>query len=57
MEPSRLDKLRDKRHDGTYRTLINLRQGRHEYDFLVDGVWLLDPGNSSYLHANVIDVA
>jgi 1,4-alpha-glucan branching enzyme len=55
-KPSRLDKLRDKRHDGTYRTLVNLHTGRHEYDFLVDGVWLMDPGNAAHLHANVMDV-
>jgi hypothetical protein len=36
--------------------LINLQPGRHEYDFLVDGVWLLDPANDTHPHAKVMDV-
>jgi hypothetical protein len=32
-KPSRLDRLRDKRHDGTYRTLINLHPGHTNTTF------------------------
>jgi hypothetical protein len=42
-KPSRFDKLRDRRGDGTYRTLLRLKKGRHEYNFLVDGAWVSDP--------------
>jgi 1,4-alpha-glucan branching enzyme len=38
--PCGFDKLRDRRRDGTFRTLLMLRKGRHEYKFLVNGEWL-----------------
>ena len=38
-KPSGLHKLRDGNRDGTYGTLLMLRTGRHEYRFLVNGVW------------------
>ena len=38
-KPSGLHKLRDGNRDGTYGTLLMLRPGRHEYRFLVNGVW------------------
>ena len=42
-KPSGSDRLRDKNHDGSYRTLLQLRSGRHEYKFLVNGKWLINP--------------
>jgi 1,4-alpha-glucan branching enzyme len=54
-KPSRFDKLRDKRNDGNYRTLLKLKKGRHEYNFLVDGAWLSDPEDST--NNNALDVA
>jgi hypothetical protein len=54
--PSRFDQLRDRWRDGTYRTLISLHAGRHEYDFRVDGVWQMDPLGATHLHAKVLDV-
>lgn len=56
-KPSRFHQLRDRRRDGTYRTLINLLPGRHEYDFLVDGVWQMDPFSSTHVNAKVVDLA
>ena len=38
-KPSGLHKLRDGNRDGTFGTLLNLRTGRHEYKFLVNGEW------------------
>jgi hypothetical protein len=53
-KPSRFDKLRYTRHEGTYRTLLKLKKGRHEYNFLVNGEWLSDPAIST--NNTVIDV-
>jgi hypothetical protein len=39
-KPSGFDKLRDKKHDGNYSTLMQIRKGRHQYKFLVDGLWM-----------------
>jgi hypothetical protein len=39
-KPSGFDRLRDRKRDGTFRTLLQLRRGRHEYKFLVNGEWL-----------------
>jgi Glycogen recognition site of AMP-activated protein kinase len=41
--PSRFDQLRDRNRDGTYRTLLKLRKGPHEYGFRVDGEWRSGP--------------
>jgi hypothetical protein len=41
--PSRFDKLRDKRRDGSYRLLRQVKKGRHELRFLVNGNWRLNP--------------
>ena len=41
-KPSGLHKLRDGNRDGTFGTLLKLRKGRHEYKFLVNGVWRSD---------------
>jgi 1,4-alpha-glucan branching enzyme len=54
-KPSRFDKLRDRRADGNYRTLLKLKRGHHEYNFLVNGAWLSDPRDSSNNNAlNVV---
>jgi 1,4-alpha-glucan branching enzyme len=53
-KPSRFDKLRDRRDDGAYHTLLKLKKGRHEYNFLVNGAWLSDPGVST--NNSVIEV-
>ena len=42
-KPSISDKLRDKKHEGRYRTLLKVRLGRHEYRFRVNGAWLINP--------------
>ena len=42
-KPSCFHKLRDKKRDGSYRTLLQIKKGRHEYKFLVNGKWLFDP--------------
>jgi 1,4-alpha-glucan branching enzyme len=61
-KPSGFDRLRDKKHDGSYRTLLQLKKGRHEYKYLVNGGWLLNPAFSSSVAGesaavnNVIDV-
>ena len=62
-KPSCFHKLRDKKRDGSYRTLLQIKKGRHEYRFLVNGQWLLDPtlpvsasGEEATLN-NVMDVA
>jgi 1,4-alpha-glucan branching enzyme len=41
-KPSGFDKLRDRKRDGTFRTLLQLRKGRHEYKYQVNGEWLSD---------------
>jgi Glycogen recognition site of AMP-activated protein kinase len=43
-KPSKFDKLRDKRRDGSYRLLRQMKKGRHEFRFLVNGSWCLNPG-------------
>jgi hypothetical protein len=42
-KPSCFHRLRDKKRDGSYRTLLQLKKGRHEYRFLVNGEWLFNP--------------
>lgn len=54
-KPSSLHKLRDGNRDGTFGTLLKLRVGRHEYKFLVNGVWRSasdDPARN-----NIVNVA
>ena len=53
-KPSRFDKLRERKQEGTYRTLLKLHKGRHEYNFRVNGAWLSDPEDS--MHNSVLDV-
>ena len=36
-KPSGCHQLRDRKHDGVYRTLLQIRQGAHEYKYLVNG--------------------
>ena len=36
-KPSRFHQLRDRHHDGTYRTLLQIQKGAQEYRYLVDG--------------------
>ncbi len=62
-KPSCFDRLRDKKRDGSYRTLLQVKKGRHEYKFLVNGKWLLNadlpvsaPGSDATVN-NTIDVA
>jgi hypothetical protein len=62
-KPSRFDKLRDRRRDGSYRLLRQIKTGRHELRFLVNGSWrlnpalpVLDPGNDA-APSNVMNVA
>ena len=33
--------------DGTFRTRMNLRSGRYQYKFVVDGLWFSDPAGPS----------
>lgn len=33
--------------DNTWRTSLNLKPGRYEYKFVVDGNWITDPKNSN----------
>lgn len=36
-------------NDGIWRTVLGLDPGRHEYRFIVDGVWGEDPGNPDHV--------
>jgi 1,4-alpha-glucan branching enzyme len=52
-KPSGLHKLMDGNRDGTFGTLLKLRLGRHEYRFLVNGVWRSerdDPARNSVVN-------
>jgi 1,4-alpha-glucan branching enzyme len=61
-KPSGLDKMRDRKHVGRYRTLLQLKKGRHEYRFLVNGTWLTNPDlpqsgpDTNVPRNNVVDV-
>lgn len=35
--------LRDQNGDGIFSTVIPLPPGRHEYKFVINGVWCIDP--------------
>jgi 1,4-alpha-glucan branching enzyme len=35
--------MKDKNGSGRYSTVVFLPRGRHEYKFLVDGKWCVDP--------------
>ncbi len=39
----------ERQDDGTWRTSFELNAGRHEYKFVVDGVWCCEPGNEDGL--------
>ena len=54
-KPSSLHKLRDGNRDGTFGTLLKLRLGRHEYRYLVNGVWLSEPDDPT--RNSVVNVA
>ncbi|MFA4989360.1 MAG: isoamylase early set domain-containing protein [Candidatus Omnitrophota bacterium] len=34
---------------GNWMVKVNLKPGRHEYKFVVDGVWMSDPRCTSYI--------
>ena len=34
---------------GNWAVKVNLKPGRHEYKFFVDGQWMADPGCKSYV--------
>lgn len=36
-------RMKDKNGDGIYRSSVLLKRGRHEYKFIVNGVWCGDP--------------
>ncbi len=36
-KPSCFHQLRDRHHDGIYRTLLQIKTGTHEYGYLVNG--------------------
>lgn len=48
------------RHNGVWTTKIELDAGKYEYKFVVDGVWIVDPGNPNHVyegnHNSVIEV-
>jgi len=35
--------------DGLWKTVVDIRPGEYEYRFIVDGVWVRDPGNKDYV--------
>ena len=37
------DRLRDDAGIGVYSTTLQMRPGRYEYKFIVNGVWCIDP--------------
>lgn len=41
-------KLQDKRGTGEYARTLLLPEGRHEYKFVVNGVWQMDPQNPNW---------
>ena len=45
--PDTADTLTDPDGDGTWELSIELPPGTHQYKFIVDGVWMADPGNPS----------
>ena len=42
-------KHRMKGTKGVYSITISVPTGRHEYKFVVDGVWSIDPGNPDFV--------
>jgi 1,4-alpha-glucan branching enzyme len=54
-KPSASHKLRDGNHDGHFGTLLNLRKGRYEYRFLVNGE--CPPQGDSSARDGVVEVA
>ncbi|NRB52338.1 MAG: serine hydrolase [Saprospiraceae bacterium] len=49
-----------RRHNGVWVTSLQLDPGKYEYKFVVDGVWILDPGNPQHIyegnHNSVLEV-
>ncbi|NQU39547.1 MAG: hypothetical protein HQ523_06310 [Lentisphaerae bacterium] len=45
---SRRKALRDKKGTGEYAATLLLPAGRHEYKFVVNGNWVIDPANSAW---------
>ncbi len=35
--------------DGVWKAVVDIRPGEYEYRFIVDGVWVRDPGNKDYV--------
>lgn len=48
------------RHNGVWVTSLQLDPGKYEYKFVVDGVWIVDPGNPKHVyegnHNSVMEV-
>jgi chromosome partitioning protein len=40
--------VRDER-DGLWKAVVDIEPGEYEYRFIVDGVWMRDPGNQDYV--------
>ncbi len=41
--------LRDNPHSGIYKAAISIPPGRHEYKFVVNGEWRVDPNCSEWM--------
>lgn len=44
-------KLKDKQ--GVYKTSLPLAPGQHEYKFVVNGIWTVDPNNQAWVPNNM----
>ena len=44
--------LADSDGDGVFEAILELESGRHEYKFIVDGVWKVDPANPERVRNN-----
>ena len=40
-------KMKDKKGDGVYAAICMLAPGKHQYKFIVDGIWVNDMENAS----------
>jgi 1,4-alpha-glucan branching enzyme len=41
--------MTDKKGEGVFTATLNLPAGRHEYKFVIDGIWCADPENTDWL--------
>lgn len=41
--------LRKDPEDGVWKLILDIQPGEYEYRFIVDGVWIRDPGNRDYI--------